>query len=73
MVEQQLVDGQWIFVGPAYTCPQTEGPIGLAPGDSIMSNWFFAPGTRRLAVGVGGTVDMSDQSLDTSAAFEVHE
>ncbi len=71
MEEQQFVNGQWAFVGPAITCPVTPGPIVLAPGDSIQVNWFFATGRRRIVLGVASMLDLSDEALDSSAAFDV--
>jgi hypothetical protein len=71
MAEQQLINGAWVNVGPAITCPVTPGPIALAAGQSIHSNWFFATGRRRMVVGVGGLPSLADAALDTSASFDV--
>lgn len=71
MKEQLLVDGQWTFTGPAIACPVTPGPIVLAAGDSLRSNWFFATGRRRLVLGVASAQDLSDTELAASAAFDV--
>lgn len=70
--EQQLVDGQWQFVGPAILCAQGPVSIALAAGDSIQSNWWFAPGTRRLTLGVASAPDLTGEALDASASFVVH-
>ncbi|MFI5231338.1 MAG: hypothetical protein ACHQSE_02380 [Gemmatimonadales bacterium] len=72
MTEQQLVDGQWKAVGPALDCAQGPPSIALAAGDSIQTNWWFAPGIRRLTVGVAATADLSGEALDASASFVVH-
>jgi hypothetical protein len=72
LTEQQLVDGQWQNVGPAITCAQGPVSIALAAGDSIQTNWWFAPGTRRLALGVAPAADLSGEALDASASFVVH-
>lgn len=69
--EEQLLSGQWVMVGPAVMCPMTPGPIVLAAGDSILTNWFFAAGRRRIVVGVAGRLDMSDEALAASSAFDV--
>jgi hypothetical protein len=71
LAEQQFVDGAWVFVGPAITCPNTPGPIALAAGDSIQVNWFFATGVRRIVLGVGGQLTMSDEALSASAPVYV--
>ena len=71
LAEQQFVDGAWAFVGPAITCPNTPGPIALAAGDSIQVNWFFASGVRRIVLGVGGQVTISDEALSASAPVDV--
>ena len=70
--EQQLVNGQWQFVGPAILCAQGPVSIALAAGDSIQSNWWFAPGTRRLTLGVASAADLTGEALDASASFVVH-
>lgn len=72
LTEQQLVNGQWQAVGPAITCAVGPVSIALAAGDSIQSNWWFAPGTRRLALGVAPTADLSGEALAASASFVVH-
>jgi hypothetical protein len=69
--EQVLVDGQWLNVGPAITCPVGNVPISLAAGDSVQINWFFASGRRRVTLGVGSKVDMSDAGLATSAEVDI--
>ena len=69
--EQQLVNGHWVNVGPAVTCPFTPGPIALAAGDSIQLNSWFAAGTRRVSVGVASRSDMGDEALDSSASFDI--
>ena len=69
--EQQFIDGQWTYVGPAISCPVTPGPIVLAAGASLRSNWWFATGRRRLVVGVGSDAALSDATLDASAGFDV--
>lgn len=71
LTEQQYVDGAWVFVGPAYTCPNTPGPIALSPGDSLRVNWFFATGLRRIVLGAAGAIDLSDEVLGASAPFSV--
>ncbi len=72
MSEQQLVDGQWQNVGPAILCAQGPVSISLVAGDSIQTNWWFAPGTRRLVLGVAPAADLSGEALDASASFVVH-
>jgi hypothetical protein len=72
LAEQQLVNGQWQNVGPAITCAQGPVSIALAVGDSVQTNWWFAPGTRRLALGVASAADLSGESLAASASFVVH-
>jgi hypothetical protein len=72
LTEQQLVDGQWQAVGPAVLCAQGPVSIALAAGDSIQTNWWFAPGTRRLALGVAPAADLTGEALDASASFVVH-
>lgn len=69
--EQQFVDGQWTYVGPAIACPVTPGPIPLAAGASLRSNWWFATGRRRLVVGVAGDAPLTNVTLDASAGFDV--
>jgi hypothetical protein len=69
--EQQLVNGVWVNVGPAISCDFTPGPITLVAGDSVQVNWWFARGTRRLNLAVAGKSDLSDEALDTSAAFNI--
>ena len=71
LIEQQLVNGEWANVGPAVDCVFPSTPIQLAPGDSLRFNQFFARGTRRIGVGVGGNQTLSDEAFDTSASFEV--
>lgn len=70
--EQQLVDGQWQFTGPAITCPQGPPSIALAAGDSIQSNSWLAPGTWRFTLGVAPSADLSGETLATSAGVVVH-
>lgn len=72
LTEQQLVDGQWQNVGPAILCAQGPVSIALATGDSVQAIWWFAPGTRRLTLGVAPSADLSGEALDTSASFVVH-
>lgn len=68
--EEQFVEGQWQWVGPAITCPINHGPITLAPGDSLQVNWWFASGTRRMVL-AGSTTDFRDSSVSTSASFVI--
>jgi hypothetical protein len=70
--EQQFTGGEWVFVGPAITCPVTPGPIVLAAGDSLRVNQYFAPGTRRIVIGVAASSSLSDEAPDNSAPFVVH-
>jgi hypothetical protein len=72
LTEQQFVDGQWQNAGPAITCAQGPVSIALAAGDSTQTNWWFAPGTRRLTLGVAPAADLSGEALDASASFVVH-
>lgn len=72
LTEQQLVDGQWQSVGPAISCAQGPVSIALAAGDSTQTNWWFAPGTRRLVLGVAPTADLTGEALAASASFVVH-
>ena len=71
LVEQQLVNGEWVNVGPAVDCVFPSNPIQLAPGDSLRFNQFFANGTRRIGIGVAGNEALSDEAFDTSASFDV--
>jgi hypothetical protein len=43
----------------------------MAPGDSMQFNQFFAPGTRRIVIGVATTADLTDEALASSASFSV--
>jgi hypothetical protein len=72
MTEQQLVGIEWQNVGPAITCAQGPVSIALAAGDSIQTNWWFAPGTRRLVLGVAPAADLTGEALAASASFVVH-
>jgi hypothetical protein len=72
MTEQQLVGLEWQNVGPAITCAQGPVSIALAAGDSIQTNWWFAPGTRRLVLGVAPAADLTGEALAASARFVVH-
>jgi hypothetical protein len=72
LTEQQLVDGQWQNVGPFELCAQGPVSIAVAAGDSIQTNWWFAPGTRRLELGIAPAADLSGEALDASASFVVH-
>jgi hypothetical protein len=75
LTEQQLVDGQWQNVGPVGMlgmCAQGPVSIALAAGDSIQTNRWFAPGTRRLELGIAAAADLSGEALDASASFVVH-
>jgi hypothetical protein len=69
--EQQFIDGEWKNVGPAITCtfPAVSGT--LAAGDSIQLNWFFGRGRHRLVLTVAGVPTMADETLDTSASFDI--
>jgi hypothetical protein len=72
LTEQQLVDGQWQDVRPGITCPVAPASVSLAAGDSIQTNWWFAPGTRRLTLGIARASDMSGETTAASESFVVH-
>jgi hypothetical protein len=69
--EQQFVGGSWVSVGPAISCPLPSTPIPLAAGDSLRLNAFYAKGTRRVVMSVGGNASLSDEVLATSGAFVI--
>jgi hypothetical protein len=71
LAEQQFVKGQWVMFGPAISCPVTPGPLTLAPGDSLQSNWFFWAGEWRMTLGVASQASMSDETLDASASIGI--
>jgi hypothetical protein len=68
---QQFVNGQWVNFGPAISCTNAPGPLTLAPGDSLQSNWFFGTGEWRMVLGVASQASMSDQALDASASITI--
>jgi hypothetical protein len=69
--EQRLIDGKWEFTGPAVAC--VDGPLTmpLAPGDSLLANWFPPKGTSRITLGVGPTPAPQDLELDASNAVRL--
>lgn len=69
--EQVLVNGQWQEVGPPVQCPAGPRTIAIAAGDSIRLNRFFAPGTRRLDLGIGTDANLTGEELSISASFGV--
>jgi hypothetical protein len=69
--EQELVNGTWSNVPPFVLCTSGARPIAMAPGDSLQFNHFFAPGTRRIVIGVATTADLTDEALASSASFPV--
>jgi len=69
--EQQFVNGQWVNVGPAISCTSAPGPLTLAPGDSLQSNWMFGTGEWRMVLGVATQASMSDEALDASASITI--
>ena len=69
--EQEVQHGEWVNVGPAYSCAVTPGPITLAAGDSVRVNWWFLPGTRRILLGVSSTADQADEAQAMSAGFQI--
>lgn len=69
--EEELTGGQWINVGPAYSCANGPRSIAIAPRDSLQTNRFFAPGTRRLRAGVALDSALTTEASSTSASFIV--
>jgi len=69
--EQELVNGTWSSVPPYVLCTTEVQSVALAPGDSIQFNQFFAPGIRRIVVGVATKASLIDEALASSASFSV--
>jgi hypothetical protein len=69
--EQQLIDGQWQFTGPAVACVNGPPTMPLAPGDSVLANWYPPKGTSRMTVGVGPTASVFTLELDVSNAVRL--
>jgi len=69
--EQELVNGTWSSVPPYVLCTTEVRSVVVAPGDSIQFNQFFAPGIRRIVIGVATTADLTDEALASSASFSV--
>ncbi|HEV8497278.1 MAG TPA: hypothetical protein VGQ56_10470 [Gemmatimonadaceae bacterium] len=70
-VDQQLVGGAWVNVGPAASCTFPSTPIPVAAGDSLRFNAFYASGTRRVGVGVADNASLSGEEFAASAAFVI--
>ena len=69
--EQQLIGGQWQFTGPVDACVSGPLTMALAPGDSVLANWFPPKGTSRMILGVGPTAAVQDLELDASNAVRL--
>jgi hypothetical protein len=69
--DQQLVNGKWVNMGPAYTCAFPSQSIPLAPGDSLRLNWYFATGQHRLVLAVASNSTFTDEAIGTSAAVVI--
>ena len=69
--EQQLIDGRWQFTGPAAACVNGPLTMALAPGDSVLTNWYPPKGTSRMALGVGASASPQDLELDASNAVRL--
>lgn len=71
LAEQQWIDGQWQFSGPADACVNGPPSMALAPGDSMLTNWWPPTGLSRLMLGVGPTSSFRDMQEDVSNAVRV--
>lgn len=69
--EQVLVNGQWVFMGPVDACVNGPLTMALAPGDSVLANWYPPKGTSRITLGVGATAAPQDLALDASNAVHL--
>jgi hypothetical protein len=69
--EQELVNGTWSSVPPFVLCTTGVQSVAMAPGDSMQFNQFFAPGIRRIVIGVATSADLTDEALASSASFSV--
>jgi hypothetical protein len=68
---QELVNGEWQFVGPAVACVSGPKSIAIAAHDSLRLNQFFAPGVWRMTVSVATTQTLEPLALGASASFTV--
>ena len=71
LAEQQLTHGQWQFTGPAAVCANAPPTMALAPGDSVLGNWYPPRGVSRITLAVGGTAAPRDMALDASRAVRL--
>lgn len=69
--EQQLIDGKWQFTGPVDACVNAPPTMALAPGDSVLANWYPPKGTSRMVLGVGATANVRDMELAASNAVRL--
>jgi hypothetical protein len=69
--EQELVNGTWSSVEPYVLCTNGIQGVALAAGDSVQFNQFFAPGVRRIVIGVATNAGMTDEALASSASISV--
>lgn len=70
--EEVLLNGMWTVVGPAVACAAPSTPIRIAAGQTLQFNDFFAPGWRRMGVGVGTSATISvDDAAALSNVFHV--
>ncbi|HEU4989181.1 MAG TPA: hypothetical protein VFT41_05320 [Gemmatimonadaceae bacterium] len=69
--EQDLIDGQWQFAGPAVACASGPPVMALAPGDSVRTNWWPPKGVSRMTLAVGATAAGQDAQLDASNAVRL--
>jgi hypothetical protein len=69
--EQVFRNGTWAIVGPAVLCALPSTPIRLAAGQTMRFNDYFAPGTRRVGVGVTADGTLATQESAVSGSFRV--
>jgi hypothetical protein len=68
---QQLVNGEWQFVGPAISCVSGPKSISIAAHGALRLNQFFAPGVWRMTVSVATSQTLEPLALSVSASFTV--
>lgn len=69
--EEVLVDGKWSVQGPAVLCALPSTPIRLAAGAVLQMNQYFAPGTRRVSVGVTTDGTFATEQSALSGSFRI--
>ena len=69
--EQQLVNGQWMSIGPAVTCLNGPPSMAIAGHANLLTNAFFAAGARRMAITVSTNQALSGSAASASASFIV--